>query len=137
MRAYKAAVPVAASELTKSVVRVIHKDLVTVTPVDESTALSNWQVATQQPLFLFLPAYEVGSHGSTKEESAQLAILQAEQALDNKQPGDTVYITNAAPYIRRLNDGYSKQEPAGFVERAKLLGRKTVNKLGLRLDKYV
>lgn len=30
----------------------------------------------------------------------------------------TVYVVNSAPYIGRLNDGHSKQQPAGFVQRA-------------------
>lgn len=31
---------------------------------------------------------------------------------------DTVYITNNVPYIKRLNNGYSEQAPARFVEQA-------------------
>lgn len=31
---------------------------------------------------------------------------------------DTLYITNNVPYIVKLNNGYSKQAPARFVERA-------------------
>lgn len=32
--------------------------------------------------------------------------------------GPQIDIINDAPYIMRLNDGWSKQAPAGFVERA-------------------
>lgn len=31
---------------------------------------------------------------------------------------DTLYITNNVPYIVKLNNGYSRQAPARFVERA-------------------
>ena len=31
---------------------------------------------------------------------------------------DTLYITNNVPYIVKLNNGYSKQAPARFIERA-------------------
>lgn len=135
--ALKAAIPQAASDLAASVARVIHKDLVTVTPVDTSKALSNWQASLDAPLPLYLPAYVPGSQGSTREESAQTALLQGEQHLADKKPGMPIYLVNNAPYIRRLNEGYSDQEPAGFVERAVLLGRKTCERLGLRLREYV
>lgn len=137
MEAYKRAIPQAASDLAASVARVIHKDLVTHTPVDVSTAVSNWQLTLEPILPIRIPAYVPGSKGSTHVESAQAALGQGEQQLGNKKPGMTIYLTNALPYIRRLNDGYSKQAPAGFVERAELLGRKTAERLGLQLYKYV
>ncbi len=56
--------------------------------------------------------------------SAAETINQARAVLATKKPGQKIYITNNLPYIRRLNDGYSKQAPAGFVERAVLIGRK-------------
>jgi len=135
--ALKRAIPQAASDLASSVARVIQKDLVTVTPVDTSKALSNWQMSVQVPLGLYLPPYVPGNEGSTQEESAQMAIMQGEQALAEKKPGVPIFLVNNAPYIRRLNEGYSQQAPAGFVERAVLLGRKTVERLGLRLRQYV
>lgn len=36
----------------------------------------------------------------------------------NVQLGDEINISNSAPYIARLNEGSSKQTPAGFVEMA-------------------
>lgn len=135
--ALKKAIPQAASELAASVARVIHKDLVLVTPVDTSKALSNWQLSIQAPLPLYLPPYVPGSQGSTQEESAQMALNQGEQQLADKKPGMPIYLVNNAPYIRRLNEGYSQQAPAGFVERSVLLGRKTVEGRGLRLREHV
>src|ERR1044072_8825569 len=35
---------------------------------------------------------------------------------------DTVYIANSVPYIRRLNDGWSTQAPAGFIDAAVQVG---------------
>ena len=35
-----------------------------------------------------------------------------------KSVRDVIYITNNVPYIGKLNDGYSKQAPARFVELA-------------------
>lgn len=133
MQQLKKGIPLAASELASSVARVIHKDLVTVTPVDTSKALSNWVLTVEEPFALYLEAHVEGIAGSTQEESGQLALAAGEQQLALKKPGEPIYIQNNAPYIRRLNEGYSQQEPAGFVERAVLLGRKTTERIGLKL----
>ena len=39
---------------------------------------------------------------------------------------DTLYITNNVPYIVRLNNGYSKQAPARFVERSAAIAQQAV-----------
>lgn len=113
----------AASMLAEEVAREIVKDLANVTPVDTSKALSNWVTTIGAPSASNIDAYSVGDKGSTQSTSAAETIAQAENALQAKRPGQTIYITNNLPYIKRLNEGYSKQEPAGFVERAVLIGR--------------
>jgi hypothetical protein len=75
-------------------------------------------------LSLYIDANVEGEFGSTQEASIRLALAQAEQQYKLKKPGEQIHITNNAPYIRQLNDGSSKQAPAGFVERAILIGRK-------------
>lgn len=127
-------IPIQANELKKQVVISLVTDLVYVTPVDTSNALSKWDVATN-PIFnqAFAPYY-LGERGSTRGASAQAGIAEARQVLSSVKPGQPVYVGNAAPYIRKLNDeGSSKQEPAGFVERAKVVARSTIGKVGLRL----
>lgn len=127
MRAIAKAIPENTNELKKQVIRTIESDLVYVTPVDTSNALSKWKVGTSQITDSSFSPYYLGSHGSTRDMSAQEAIADANQVIDGLKPGQVAYIGNAAPYIRRLNDdGYSKQEPAGFVERAVLIGRKLI-----------
>ena len=101
-------------------------DLAYVTPVDESTALSNWQVQLNSPASSAIRAFFTGSKGSTKAQSAQAAVEDAKRVLKNKKPGEKIYLSNLVPYIGRLNDGSSTQEPKGFVERAVLVGRLTV-----------
>lgn len=133
MQKIKEALPQAASDLACSVARVIHKDLVTVTPVDTSKALSNWVLTVEEPFALYLEAHVEGEGGSTQEESGQFALAAGEQQLALKKPGEPIFIQNNAPYIRRLNEGYSAQAPAGFVERSVLLGRKTTERLRLKL----
>lgn len=118
------AMPTESSEVAVKVARAILRDLVTVTPVDSSKAVSNWQVALESKAGGRLDPYFYGSHGSTQELSAAAALAAAELVFKQKKPGQSIVISNNLPYIRRLNDGYSKQAPAGFVERAELIGRK-------------
>jgi hypothetical protein len=97
------------------------------TPVDTSKALSNWQVTTGMRRTLrsqVLPPYFPGKSGSTFMENAGSTIEAGKNALQNKKAGDRILISNVLPYINRLNDGWSAQAPAGFVERAVLIGRK-------------
>lgn len=111
------------NNLSIEAVEVILNDLLMVTPVDSGQAISNWQVALDQPPQERLPAYFPGKLGSTAVVCRTAALEAAQSVLGAKKAGQTVYISNVLPYIRRLNDGYSDQEPAGFVERAILLGR--------------
>lgn len=46
---------------------------------------------------------------------------------------DTIYISNALPYIRRLNDGWSTQAPAGFIDAAVQVGTRKGKELGAKL----
>lgn len=118
-----------ASDAAVQVTLTILGDLVYVTPVDTSQALSNWQVELNDPASDKIPPYYPGEQGSTQRASAQATIQAARAVLRGKKPGDKIYLSNVLPYIRRLNDGYSAQAPAGFVERAALLGRKHAKKV--------
>ncbi len=127
MRSLAKAIPENTNELKKRVIRTIEFDLVYVTPVDTSNALSKWKVGTSRITDRTFQPYYLGAHGSTRDQSAQEAIADANLVIDGLKPGQVAYIGNAAPYIRRLNeDGYSPQEPAGFVERSVLIGRKLI-----------
>lgn len=100
----------------------IVKQLVSDTPVDTSRALSNWRVgtgSTPPPI----PPYITGSQGSSAAASAAQAIAAAETAIAANKSADVLVIFNAVPYIRRLNEGSSRQAPAGFIEKAVLAGR--------------
>lgn len=113
----------AASETAKDVAIAVVTDLANKTPVDTSNALSNWQVTLDEPATQEIKPYFPGYMGSTQRASAAQTINEGRSALGRKKPGQKIYITNNAPYIRALNNGSSKQEPAGFVERAALIGR--------------
>jgi hypothetical protein len=95
------------------------------TPVDTSRALSNWQVSLDYPVEYGRQPFYTGAAGSTREASAQATIAFAEAILEQRKPGQTIYISNVMPYIRRLNEGSSTQSPGGFVEAAQAIIRMT------------
>lgn len=115
----------AASDLAIGVALTIVGDLAVKTPVDTSAAISNWQVDLNNEPNNTIPPYYPGKFGSTFFQSSAETIANAKTVLQNKKPGDIIYITNNLDYIGKLNyEGTSQQEPAGFVERAILLSRK-------------
>lgn len=118
------AIEKAASDLAVGTALTIVGDLAIKTPVDTSKAISNWQVSLNKASENTIPPHYPGSDGSTFRISSAETLSKAKIVLSNKKPGISIFITNNLPYIKRLNEGYSKQEPAGFVERAILLARK-------------
>lgn len=126
-------IPTLASDTAVEVTRTILHDLAYRTPVDESTARSNWQISIGAPIAdnAEIPAYYLGELGSTGNASAQAAIAAGEAVLARKEPGQPLYLSNVLDYIVPLNEGHSKQEPAGMVDRAILIGRKVVSKVRL------
>lgn len=122
----------AAHELKIEIARAVHRDLVYVTPVDTSQALSNWVLTTEEPWNLFIDPHVEGFQGSSQRASAEFALEAGEQQIKLSRPGESLFISNNAPYIVKLNEGSSQQAPAGFVERSILIGRKIMQKgLGL------
>lgn len=94
--------------------------VVIATPVDTGRARSNWQVELGQ-------AAE-GVIGDPKDKKAVFdksgrdAIATGTKTIEGYKSGSSVNITNNLPYIERLNDGWSAQAPAGFVEKAVQIG---------------
>lgn len=95
---------------------ILLRKLIEATPVDTTTALSNWQVELMNPKRAFISAYVPGFLGYTTSQSAAQALSVGIAAMENKKPGESIFISNNAPYISNLNAGTSKQAPAGFVE---------------------
>lgn len=99
----------------------IVRALLPATPVDTSRALSNWRVGTG--VSAAIPPHVAGEMGSTERASTSIALAEAEAAIRANRAADTLVIFNAVPYIRKLNEGSSRQAPAGFIEKAVLAGR--------------
>lgn len=117
------------NDAAKKAALTILGDLVYGTPVDTSKALSNWQVTLNAPAAGSIGPYHPGEHGSTYTASADAAFQAGKAVIEAKKPGQKLYISNNLPYIGVLNDGSSAQAPAGFVERAVLLGRRFANSI--------
>lgn len=109
-----------AAKVTRRTVLAIDQAVVMATPVDTGRARSNWITAigfrpehTQEP-------YSPGEMGTTGGANAQAAIAQCAAAMGKyrKSEGPSIFITNNLPYIVPLNQGWSQQAPAGFVEEA-------------------
>lgn len=126
------AIDEAASKTAVDTALAIVGDLAYKTPVDTSQALSNWIVTLDTPSGQQIKPHYAGSQGSSQRSSAAQTINNAKAVLKNKKPGQAIFITNNLPYIKRLNDGYSAQAPAGFVERAVLIGRKMLSKFKIK-----
>lgn len=121
--AYSQSLNKQASDTAVKVATAIVNNLIEVTPVDTSQALSNWQIGLGTPVSSTIPPYVPGTLGYTAIASQSAAIEAAQSALQGKQPGQTIYISNNLDYIQALDDGSSQQEPANFVARAVLIGR--------------
>lgn len=122
-----------ASNLSKAGVEAMLEDLVRITPVDESTALSNWQVNLGNPAADAIPAHVLGSKGSTQGASADKALAEGRAELQYKKPGQPVFLSNLTPYIGDLDKGSSRQFAGGFVPRALIVFRLAVQEAKKRL----
>lgn len=113
-----------ANKLAQEVATEVVTDLIEVTPVDTSNALSNWQVRLGNATRATIEPYFPGIFGSTHGQSTNAATLAALAVIQGKKPGKPLYISNNVDYIEKLNAGSSRQAPAGFVQISILKGRR-------------
>ncbi len=102
-----------ATEKTKEITLDVTANLVESTPADTGWARANWVPA--------IGAKSTPSSYSRKDVASQDADQQGRilnVASNYTLDKGIVYVSNNVKYIRKLNNGYSKQEPAGFVKRA-------------------
>ena len=133
MKQVKASLSEQASLCARQGALAIVSNLANSTPVDTSAALSNWQVSLENPNYNWIAPHVLGHKGSTQLASIRATIEEAKYNLENKKPGQIIYISNNAEYIIELNNGSSKQAPAGFVERAILVGKQTVKNFQVKI----
>lgn len=111
------------NDFVKMVAADTHEQIVERTPVDVGTARSNWIARIGVPWRYVYRAFAPGSHlGRGERGNLSGAVRQARAVISRRKPEQTIYITNNLPYITRLNSGYSRQSPAGFVQSGILVG---------------
>jgi hypothetical protein len=78
------------------------------TPVKTGRARANW-----------IPSLGAPQYRVTDETDVHTATLfNAQTVHSNARPYQPLYLTNALPYIQKLEDGGSKQAPRGMAGRA-------------------
>lgn len=114
MRARGDKIPDRADQIVREVALAADRTVVLATPVDTGRARANWQASLGQP------ASGTVNVAPGKRASAGAATAQAEGVIAGYKggPSSAIFLTNNLPYIVPLNNGHSKQAPAGFVERA-------------------
>lgn len=116
---YKAAAAVDddVNNFVKAVSQEVHFEVDERTPVDTGRARSNWIVRIGRAWNLVYRPFAPGRHlGRGERANLNAAVAQAKAVLARRKTDETVYITNNLPYINRLNQGYSRQSPSGFVQ---------------------
>lgn len=91
----------------KSIVRDLGTSIVRDTPVDTGQARANWRFTTTKISGAYL--------ASRRDPSGAAAIGRLASVVASLTLSKPVYMTNNAPYIQRLENGWSKQAPAGML----------------------
>jgi len=108
-------------KLTERVVSKITLDitanLIETTPIDTGWARANWVPAIGTPYLADLGGPKPSSAGISSQATEQAAAT-AKVATGYKLSMGKVFVSNNVPYILKLNQGWSSQAPAAFVQRA-------------------
>lgn len=98
----------------------VDQTVVMATPVDTGRARSNWIARLGAAATSTRAAFAPGQKGSTASTNSQAAIDAARAVIAGYTiaSNPAIFISNNLPYIGRLNDGWSSQAPANFVEQA-------------------
>lgn len=83
------------------------------TPVDTGWARANWIPNIGSPVKVPRGSRTAVGRASASQERGVATVLASYTVTKGK-----VYISNPVPYIVFLNEGSSKQAPAGFIQRA-------------------
>lgn len=90
----------------------IDRRMVMETPVDTGAARRNWLASVDQPDNSIIDEDNVDL-----STAAMQAIEQGASTFGGAKTYDRLYLQNSLPYIQRLNEGWSRQAPTGFVDK--------------------
>ena len=116
----------ATTEVVKEIVKDVGRTLVYSTPVDTGRARANWQGAVGSlPTGILYYPHPLAPVSPV--DGAAEALTSIDNAASAYRGTGYVAIVNNVPYIEALNNGYSHQAPAGFVELAVVVGINALN----------
>lgn len=133
------------NKVVRNVALAVDQKVVLATPIDTGRARSNWLVSLGAPREDVIEPYgrslyydsetrgqvtgPIGPRGGGAGINGKGALAQARAALaplrNSRRATQPVFITNNVAYIGRLNDGYSAQAPAMFVQQSIDIGLQT------------
>ena len=127
MRSLQKQLPTLGGKIAEEVAITVVHSLCDNIPVDTTGAMQNITVSVGSPVREYISKVSTLPRSSAKD----YVVYQAEQALLSRKNGETIYITNSAPYIERLNTppGWSRQSAGLFIEAAAQVGRLRVKEL--------
>lgn len=99
-------------EVEKKGVEYLWRELYLKTPIKTGAARSSWNISVNTPDYSF-------------SESKTSNTLN----MPNVTLNDTLIISSGCPYIKILNDGWSKQAPKNFIQISILNTTKYINNL--------
>lgn len=114
--------------LVRKVALSVDAAIVLATPVDTGRARSNWQVELDSPASSDISPYSPGEGlGVGEGANARAALAQGKAKIAQYTKANrAIHITNNLRYINKLNDGWSAQAGANFVEKAIIAGVDTI-----------
>lgn len=101
------------------------------TPVDTGRARFGWYITVNAPSNYLPPKAPQGWKGRASGGNEYFAVpnIAVNMNIGTITISDKIYITNNVPYMPRLNRGYSRQQPARFVELAAERVQAAIHKL--------
>lgn len=120
--AYKRKVEENLEKTIRATALAVMTNIVSNTPVDTGRARNNWNADINTVDASITEEVNPNTTGTEKITAALVSYKLS----------DTINISNNLPYIRRLNEGHSKQAPANFVEKAVMVGKRQGKEIAKR-----
>lgn len=128
MRARAKRVPYNVKQIKMLVGQDVLQAVVTATPIDTGQARFNWNVAFNSPDYT---TDEEGFADYVRRGDWLGRMATSLAVLARVGEKDTIYISNALPYIEQLNKGKSPQAGADYVRRAALVAVRRIARGGV------
>ena len=123
LRAFADDLPRQENEIKKALALEVGVNLINATPKDKGEASSNWMLAKGSP------SRDVSASISPNGDPS---FNRLGRILGTVKPGETLWFSNNVKHIIFLNQGWSKQAPAGYVEIAIKAGEALIAKQRIR-----